>query len=280
MIPNPVLPNPSCTPPKLDVVGVQISTTSYDEVANACASWIATDAREAPARYICVTSVHGVMEARKDAAFRSILNGADIATPDGMPLVWALRSFGQQGQQRVYGPNLMLVLCEQAARMGHKIYIYGGRPETREILRTNLHDLFPTLIVSGSYSPPFRPLTASEDQEVCQIIREAAPDLIFVGISTPKQERWMYDHRSALSGTIMIGVGAALDFHSGRVKQAPGWMQRNGLEWFFRLTKEPNRLWRRYLLVTPGFLPCWAAQKARVVIRSMFNGHSSRVSNQ
>jgi N-acetylglucosaminyldiphosphoundecaprenol N-acetyl-beta-D-mannosaminyltransferase len=220
------------------------------------------------------------MEARKDDAFRSILNGADIATPDGMPLVWALRSFGQRRQQRVYGPNLMLVLCEQAARMGHRIFIYGGRPETLEILRTNLHERFPTLIVSGSYSPPFRPLTASEDRQVCQIIREAAPDLIFVGISTPKQERWMYDHRSALPGTIMIGVGAALDFHSGRVKQAPGWMQRNGLEWFFRLTREPNRLWRRYLLVTPGFLPCWAAQKARVVIRGMFNGHSSRLSNE
>ena len=271
-------PMSSRTPRKLFVVGVQISATTYDEVANATASWIAADNPEETARYICVTSVHGVMEARRDAAIRSILNAADIATPDGMPLVWALRSFGQRQQQRVYGPNLMLLLCEQAARLGHRIFLYGGHPETLEILRLNLLKRFPTLIIAGSYAPPFRQLTELEDQQVCQVIREAAPHLVFVGISTPKQERWMYEHRATLPRMVMIGVGAAFDFHAGRVKQAPEWMQRNGLEWLFRLTQEPTRLWRRYLLVTPGFLPCWAAQKVRLVIRGLVNRRSPRVS--
>lgn len=253
-------------PLKIDVVGVHISATSYEEVAGACASWIEAHDLNRPARYICVTSVHGVMEARKDPKMRSILNGADIATPDGMPLVWALRSFGQSAQQRVYGPNLMLHLCQQAALMGHRIFLYGGRPEALEELRGNLIARFTELRIVGTCSPPFRPLSEEEDRRLCNVIRDAAPDLIFVGVSTPKQERWMASHQAVLPGTVMIGVGAAFDFHAGRVKQAPEWMQRHGLEWLFRLTREPARLWKRYLLVTPGFLPCWAAQKARRTI--------------
>jgi N-acetylglucosaminyldiphosphoundecaprenol N-acetyl-beta-D-mannosaminyltransferase len=267
----------SDAPRKLDVVGVNISATSYDEVARACAAWIAGDAADKPARYICVTSVHGVMEARRDAAIRSILNGADIATPDGMPLVWALRSFGRRDQQRVYGPNLMLVLCEQAARLGHRVFLYGGRPDTLETLRANLLARYPELILAGSYSPPFRPLSEEEDQQVCRMIHDASADLVFVGISTPKQERWMFEHRHTVAGVVMIGVGAAFDFHAGRVQQAPGWMQRNGLEWLFRLTREPARLWKRYLLVTPGFLPCWAVQKASMTIRGMMAGRISEL---
>jgi N-acetylglucosaminyldiphosphoundecaprenol N-acetyl-beta-D-mannosaminyltransferase len=192
-----------------------------------------------------------------------ILNYADIATPDGMPLVWALRSFGAKEQKRVYGPTLMLHLCESAARNGHRIFLYGGREECLHDLRARLEDRFPGLRIVGSFSPPFRPLNPEETEGIRQRIRDSEADLVFVGISCPKQERWMYENREALPGVVMIGVGAAFDFHAGRVRQAPVWIQRNGLEWLFRLAMEPARLWRRYLLVTPRFLPLWALQLLR-----------------
>ncbi len=251
-----------CAPLKRNVAGVEISTTSYDEVVACCEKWIERrrEGETAPARYICVTSVHGVITARDDASVRRILNAADIATPDGMPLVWALRSFGFKNQQRVYGPTLMLDLCTNAERKGHRIFLYGGTEESLAHLRERLAARFPRLLIAGSYAPPFRPLTAAERREVEWRILASRADLCFVGISTPKQEQFMYEHREALPGVIMIGVGAAFDFHAGRVRQAPEWMQRAGLEWFFRLAMEPARLWRRYVLVTPRFLPLWAWQ--------------------
>jgi N-acetylglucosaminyldiphosphoundecaprenol N-acetyl-beta-D-mannosaminyltransferase len=263
-------------PRKQDVLGVGISTTSYADVASTCAKWLANRDAQLTAHYICVTSVHGVMEARKNGQLRSILNQADIATPDGMPLVWALRSFGMPGQERVYGPNLMLTLCAQAEEQGHRIFLYGGRAEVLDTLCNNLRTRYPRLVIAGSYSPPFRPLTQSEEASVRDMISAARPDLLFVGISTPKQERWMAEHRDCFPGVIMIGVGAAFDFHSGRVKQAPAWMQRSGLEWLFRLLSEPARLWRRYVLVTPWFLPCWALQKLSVRMNDLACGRASR----
>jgi N-acetylglucosaminyldiphosphoundecaprenol N-acetyl-beta-D-mannosaminyltransferase len=218
------------------------------------------------------------MEARKDSELHTILNAADIATPDGMPLVWALRSFGIEDQPRVYGPTLMLVLCEQAARLGHRVFLYGGRSETLEALQANLVRRFPGLKIVGSYSPPFRDLTEEEQRVVQGQIADAAPDLLFVGISTPKQERWMSAHRRVFRGAVMVGVGAAFDFHAGRVQQAPAWMQRNGLEWFYRLTREPGRLWKRYLLVTPWFLPLWAMQKASMTIHHMAGANATKTS--
>src|SRR5262249_10560292 len=157
-------------------------------------------------------------------------------------------------QQRVYGPTLMLVLCERAELLRHRVFLYGGRPETLEALQSKLLGRFPELKIVGSYSPPFRDLTKQEQESVQCAIHDAAPDLLFVGISTPKQERWMWEQRHALPGIVMVGVGAAFDFHAGRVQQAPEWMQCHGLEWFYRLTREPGRLWRRYLFVTPWFL--------------------------
>lgn len=251
-------------PNKQDVIGVGISTTTYAEVVDFCRKWIISRRNSptaAPARYICCTSVHGVITARDDAGVREILNAADVATPDGMPLVWALRSFGARYQQRVYGPELMLRLCEDAAIRGHRIFLYGGREDRLRELRARVESRFPALQIVGMYSPPFRPLTPEEDDAIVREIRGSGADLVFVGISTPKQERWMYAHRAALAGLVMIGVGAAFDFHAGRVRQAPPWMQRYGLEWLFRLTMEPARLWRRYLLVTPRFLPLWAMQR-------------------
>jgi N-acetylglucosaminyldiphosphoundecaprenol N-acetyl-beta-D-mannosaminyltransferase len=254
-------------PNRLDVLGVGISTTSYDEVSKLCSQWIANK-RGGRGRYICVSSVHGVMEARRDRRIRSILNNADIVTPDGMPLVWALRSFGAVSQGRVYGPNLMLTLCEGAERLAHRIFLYGGKAETVDALERSLRTRYPDLVIAGKYSPPFRPLTEEEDEEVCGLIHHAQPDLIFVGLSTPKQELWMADHVARFPGGIMIGVGAAFDFHAGRVRQAPVWMQDRGLEWLFRLTQEPMRLWRRYILITPWFLPCWGIQKLSLMMRN------------
>lgn len=264
------------TPPKRTVVGVEISTTSYDEVVECCRHWI-EDRPSAAARYICVTCVHSIMAARHDVELQGIMNGADIATPDGMPLVWALRSFGVRDQQRVYGPDLMLALCRQAEQKGHRIFLYGGREDTLPVLRAKLLSRFPGLTIAGQYSPPFRPLTAEEDADVVERIRESRAQLIFVGISCPKQERWMFAHRHHLPHTVMIGVGAAFDFHSGRVRQAPHWMQRAGLEWLFRLAMEPTRLWKRYLLTTPMFLPLWAMQKSGLWARQL-QSSSSRLS--
>ncbi len=252
-------------PTKQFVVSVGISKTSYAEVVELCRRWICerTGDTNARTRYICVTSAHGIILAKDDPSFAEILNAADIATPDGMPVVWALRSFGAQGQQRVYGPTLMLELCRSAARHGHRIYLYGGHEEGLPVLAARLGEGIPGLRIAGAYSPPFRPLSDEEDVAIQETIRNSGADLIFVGLSTPKQERWMYEHRQAFPGATMIGVGAAFDFHAGRTRQAPGWMQGLGLEWFFRLATEPRRLWRRYLLVTPRFLPLWLGQRLK-----------------
>jgi N-acetylglucosaminyldiphosphoundecaprenol N-acetyl-beta-D-mannosaminyltransferase len=250
-------------PGKQLVVSVEISTTSYAETAELCMRW--ADERRtsptAPSHYICITSVHGIILAKKDPEIARFLNAADIATPDGMPVVWALRSFGYSNQQRVYGPTLMFEICQRAAALGHRIFLYGGREETLATLTERLVRRFPGLQIAGAYSPPFRELTGDEESAVTVRIRQSDADIVFVGISTPKQERWMYQHRHTFSGVTLIGVGAAFDFHAGRIRQAPKWMQRRGLEWLFRLLTEPARLWRRYLLTTPQFLPLWAKQK-------------------
>jgi N-acetylglucosaminyldiphosphoundecaprenol N-acetyl-beta-D-mannosaminyltransferase len=261
---------------KINILGVGVSPTSYDEVVAACAAWIRERAAATPAvgHYICVMSVHGIMEARSDSSFRAILNSADIVTPDGMPVVWALRSFGAVNQARVYGPNLMLALCASAEISNHRVFLYGGRGDTFKALCHKLKQRFPQLILAGAYSPPFRPLTDEEDEDVCRLITNAAPDIIFVGISTPKQETWMAGHVRAFPGMVMIGVGAAFDFHAGSVKQAPHWMQIRGLEWLFRLAQEPRRLWKRYCLVTPRFLPCWAMQKFSLVLHDASCGYA------
>lgn len=250
-------------PPKQLVVSTYISKTSYFEVVDLCIQW-ALERRSATrqtAHYICVVSVHGIILARDEPEFAKILNEADIATPDGMPVVWALRSFGAHEQQRVYGPTLMLELCSSAAKSGLRIFLYGGRPATLAALKAKLQEKFPAVLIAGSYSPPFRPLTDVEDEYVIKLIRQSDADIVFVGIGTPKQENWMYRHRNAFPGVTLISVGAAFDFHAGHTKQAPAWVQRAGLEWFFRLMTEPARLWKRYLLVTPRFVPLWAMQK-------------------
>lgn len=251
--------------PKLSVLGTGVSATSYASVLSQCRKWIEEKDRQPGSRYVAVLTVHSVMTAWLDRAYASALNTADAATPDGMPLVWALRSLGATGQRRVYGPDLMMALCGQAAGLGHRIYLYGGREDTLPMLRDALERRFPALRIAGMHSPPFRPLTAEEDAACVRDILNSAADIVFVGIGVPKQEIWMHRHRESLPGAIMLGVGAAFDFHAGRVRQAPGWMQRAGLEWLFRLCMEPRRLWKRYVLLNPLFVVLWALQRLGVL---------------
>jgi N-acetylglucosaminyldiphosphoundecaprenol N-acetyl-beta-D-mannosaminyltransferase len=197
--------------------------------------------------------MHGVTEAQHDPEFKRILNAADLVVPDGMPLVWIARQKGFPLRRRVYGPELMLAFCEVTAKKGYRHFFYGGAPGVAEALSDFVRRRFPGVQISGTYCPPFRQLTPEEEREITAQIGRAKPDIVWIGLSTPKQERWMFNFRSRLAVPLMVGVGAAFDIHTGRVKQAPAWMQEHGLEWFFRFTQEPRRLWRRYFLYGPKF---------------------------
>jgi N-acetylglucosaminyldiphosphoundecaprenol N-acetyl-beta-D-mannosaminyltransferase len=204
--------------------------------------------------YVCVTGVHGVSESQSDPVFRQILNRAFLCTPDGMPLVWVGRWQGAREMDRVYGPDLMLLVMKESERTGWRHFFYGGANGTAAVLKEKLIARFPNLQVTGVYEPPFRPLNAQEQSELQENVRQARPDMMWIGLSTPKQERFMAEYLDKLDTTLMFGVGAAFDFHAGRVAQAPRWMQRSGLEWFFRLCSEPRRLWKRYLKNNPLFV--------------------------
>ncbi len=232
------------------VLGVGVDAVDPAATVAAAEAWIA--AREP--RYICFTNVHGIMEARQDEALRRAFNEAGLAVPDGMPLVWLGRLRGHSGVRRVYGPDLTLALCEAASRRGHGCYFYGGAPGVPERLAEALGRRFPGLRTVGTCSPPFRPLSPAEDEQIVRDINAARPDLVFVGLGCPKQERWMADHRRRLEAPLLLGVGAAFDFHAGDLRQAPRWMRSAGLEWLFRLCVEPRRLWRRYLIYNPLFV--------------------------
>lgn len=236
--------------PRVDILGVGVSAINMEMALEAIEGWI--ERREQ--HYVCVTTVHGVMECRKDPELRRIFNSSGLTTPDGMPLVWLSRARGFGYVNRVYGPDLMLALCERSLSKGYRHFLYGGAPGVPEKLAENLKRRFPGLDVVGTYSPPFRPLTHEEDERVVRMINEAGPDIVWVGLSTPKQERWMAGHIGRLEAPVLIGVGAAFDFHSGVKRQAPRWMQRSGLEWLFRLLTEPRRLWRRYLIYNSLFV--------------------------
>lgn len=245
------------------ILGMRVDPTGYEEAVEKVAAW----AREGESRYVCVANVHMVMEAHDDPTFRALVNAADLVTPDGMPLVWTLRRKGYARQERVYGPELTLRVCERAAREGLPVGFYGGHPSALEALVESLKARFPGLQVAYAYSPPFRPLTPEEDERVVQAINASGARILFVGLGCPKQERWMADHKGRVRA-VMLGVGAAFDLHAGRVRQAPPWMQRLGLEWFFRLLQEPGRLWKRYLKHNPRFL--W------LVARELWSGEVRR----
>lgn len=237
-------------PDRVDVLGVGISAIDRTTAVEEITAWVERRAR----RYVCVTGVHGVMESQRDPELREIHNGSGLTTPDGMPMVWAGRFAGARGMERVYGPDLMLDVLARAEARGWSSYFYGGAPGTPELLVERLRERFPALLVAGTCSPPFRPLTPEESEQTCAEINAARPDLVWVGLSTPKQERWMAEHRDRLDAPVLLGVGAAFDIHAGLLPQAPPWMQRSGLEWLYRLSREPRRLWRRYLYNIPRFV--------------------------
>jgi N-acetylglucosaminyldiphosphoundecaprenol N-acetyl-beta-D-mannosaminyltransferase len=212
-------------------------------------------------RYVSVCPVHTVMECQRSLEMKRAVNQAGLATPDGMPLVWLSRWWQKQAPvERVYGPDLMLALCQRSVEHGYTNYFFGGAAGVPELLAEKLQVRFPGLSVVGAYSPPFRSVTPIEDAEIIAKINQAAPDIIWVGLGAPKQDLWMAAHREQLTAPVLIGVGAAFDFHTGRIPQAPRWMQQNGLEWLFRLWQEPTRLWYRYLAYNPLFVLLVLAQ--------------------
>jgi N-acetylglucosaminyldiphosphoundecaprenol N-acetyl-beta-D-mannosaminyltransferase len=235
--------------PRVNILGVHVSAITPADALRCMEEWIRRGERE----YACVCAVQTVMACRRDPVLRRIVNAAGLATPDGMPLVWILRSRGFP-VARVYGPDLLLAFCALAAERGYSNYFLGGEPGVPEQLAERLTARFPGLKVVGTCSPPFRPLGREEDRHLVDRINAAAPDVVWVGLGTPKQDLWVREHRGGIRAPVMVGVGAAFDFHAGRRSQAPPWMRASGLEWVYRLCQEPRRLWRRYLLGHPLFV--------------------------
>ena len=236
--------------PRARIMGVNVSAITMADALGAVEGWIAQRA----CNYVCITGVHGVIESQSDPGLMAIHEHAGMATPDGMPLVWMARKLGHGRTERVYGPDLMLRLTELSAQKGYRQYYFGGAPGLAERLRDRLTARFPGLAVVGTFSPPFWPSSAEEDEEIVRMINAARPDIVWVGLSTPKQEYWMAAHLDRIEAPVMIGVGAAFDFLAGTKRQAPAWMQKRGLEWLFRLLSEPRRLWRRYGKIVPQFM--------------------------
>jgi N-acetylglucosaminyldiphosphoundecaprenol N-acetyl-beta-D-mannosaminyltransferase len=234
---------------RVNVLGVGLTVMNLQTAVAAIAEAVRTRRKG----YICVTGVHGVMEAQDDAAFRDILNHAFLCTPDGMPMVWMGRLRGHPEMRRVYGPDLMLDICTWSETNPCRHFFFGGAEGVADALAEKLKARFPRLEIAGTFTPPFRRLNVDEERRFAEKVRLANPDIMWVGLSTPKQEKFMAEYLPRLDVTLMIGVGAAFDFHSGRVKQAPRWMQRSGLEWFFRVCQEPRRLTKRYLKNNPLF---------------------------
>jgi N-acetylglucosaminyldiphosphoundecaprenol N-acetyl-beta-D-mannosaminyltransferase len=234
---------------RTNILGVQVSATNLSEAVETVERWI----REGGRNYVCVTGVHGLMESRRDERLRDIHNRAGLVTPDGMPLVWLSRLLGKNRTEQVCGRDLMRKLTAVSALRGYRQFYYGGAEGVAEKLKQAVTTGYPGVAVAGVLCPPFRQLTREEDDEVVNIINAARPDIVWVGLSTPKQERWMAGHLGRIDAPVMIGVGAAFDFLAGTKRQPPVWMQRNGLEWLFRLCSEPRRLGRRYAYIVPGF---------------------------
>ena len=238
------------SPARVNVLGIGVSAIDMDEAVRRCQYLIEHDGKG----YVCVTGVHGVMEAQRDPAFRDILNRSFLCTPDGMPTVWVGRLRGHSSMGRVYGPDFMLEMCRRSVVQGCRHFLYGGGPGTVELLKRRLERLVPGIWIVGAYTPPFRPLSPGEEEKLAATIAQARPDIIWVGLSTPKQERFMAQMLDRLDTRLMVGVGAAFDIHAGLLPDAPSWMKATGLQWLYRLMKEPRRLWRRYLANNPAFI--------------------------
>lgn len=238
-----------------DILNMHVDVTSYPDATKKVVRW----AREGLKKYVCAANVHMVMESHDDPLFQDIVNKADLVTPDGVPLVWALRLLGVQDASRVYGPDLTLHVCKMAAEQSIPIGLYGGTPSSLEDFVQFLEKNYSGIKIACTIAPPFRPLTPEEDEHYINEINNSETRILFVGIGCPKQEKWMAEHKEKLNA-VMLGVGAAFDFHTGRVRQAPSWMQQNGLEWLFRFLMEPKRLWKRYAKHNPRFVALFLRQ--------------------
>lgn len=247
-------------PPRVDVLGVEISAVSLGDIPPIVAGWLDGNRNQ----YLCVTGVHGVMESQDDDSLKQIHNASGLTIPDGMPMVWSGRHAGLEGIDRSPGPAMMVDVCRWAASAGKSSFFYGGKDGVAELVASKMAERFPGFQVAGCYTPPFRPLTPEEDRKVIETINSSGADLIWVGLSTPKQERWMAEHVHRLQGPcVLFGVGAAFDINAGLVRDAPDWIGRMGLNWLFRLVLEPRRLWRRYLKNNPRFV--WRVIRDRPV---------------
>ncbi len=243
----------------MDILGVPLALTDYKRTLD----WMDEVIESGERGYVCVCNVHTVMASAEDQHLRHALLGASVNVPDGQPLVWAINSLGHSLAGRVYGPELMSQACDHAPQAGHRYYLYGGRNQGGLVqLTLNLRQRHRGVQIVGGYSPPHRPLTHSEREAVAEEINRSRPDVVWVGIGVPKQEKWMAEMRPLLDAPLLIGVGAAFDFHAGLVPQAPNWLQEAGLEWSYRLAHEPRRLWRRYLRYNPRFVGAFARQLA------------------
>lgn len=237
------------------VLKIQIDALTWAEAVDRLLGW----ARARESRLVAICDAHVVVSASRDAAYRDVINSADMATPDGAPVAWMLRRMGFPGQPRISGPDLMHALCEQCAVEGLPVYFYGSTKATLMLLGERERASFPGLSIVGMEAPPFRPLTEEEDAAVVTRINDSSAGIVFVGLGCPKQERWMAEHRGRVSA-VMIGVGAAFDFHAGTIKRAPKWMQNAGFEWLHRLCLEPRRLWKRYFVTNSLFIVYAARQ--------------------
>jgi N-acetylglucosaminyldiphosphoundecaprenol N-acetyl-beta-D-mannosaminyltransferase len=253
-------PQPIQTPDTVEVLRVPLALTDYDRMVD----WIDHMVRHGERGYVCVCNVHTVMASDEDPELRAALLASSVNVPDGQPLVWAMNALGHSLKDRVYGPELMLRACARAAQNGQRLYLYGGRNQGALVqLALNLRHHYPGIRIVGGYSPPHRPLTDEECVAVTEEINRSGADVVWIGIGVPKQEKWMAQMRPRLEAPVLIGVGAAFDFHAGIVPQAPTWIQEAGLEWAYRTVREPRRLWRRYLRYNPRFVAAFAVQFAR-----------------
>lgn len=235
---------------RANVLGVGVHAVNLDVAVG-----LIEDAVKANAQgYVCVTGVHGVMEARRNSKFKAALKRAFLVVPDGVPTVWIGRWQGKKRMARVFGPDLMRKLCQRSVETGITHYLYGGKPGVAEELKCNLERWFPGIRIVGTCTPPFRPLSPAEKLELQEELRQKSPDLFWIGLSTPKQEQFMAENLGSLNCKVMLGVGAAFDIHTARIKDAPAWVKSAGLQWLHRLCQEPSRLWKRYLFNNSEFI--------------------------
>lgn len=238
--------------PSIQILGNRVHMVQIPEVVELMSHWIEKESQKC--HWIIVTGMHGIMEAHKDPEFKDIVNSTDLFVPDGISLIWTARHLGFPLKKRVSGPDLMEEFFKATSQKGYTNFFYGDTEETLEQLTEKLSADFPDLKVTGSYSPPFRSLTQEEDTKIVDIINQKKPDVLWIGLGLPKQERWIFEHRDKLDVSVVVGIGAAFKFLSGKVKRAPTWIGECGFEWLWRFVHEPRKLWRRVLLDAPMFV--------------------------